>query len=233
MQTGPAHERRVRLLQILTCDDIGGTELMVTMLAQRLDQGRFAIEVVFLDSAGPIAARLRGAGITSYSLGGEGWPATIWRLSSLVRRRHYDVIHAYGFRGPFVVRFLAGILSPRARVISGIQGLHAAEVEDVDGLRARLILAADRATASLIDVYEVNSLGALDFLVRRGFPQRENTIYRTRSMPPCGQFGASDKAAYFPPSSTYRDLSGASGKRLGAGCRRAEKSDDVPVRTGG
>jgi glycosyltransferase involved in cell wall biosynthesis len=61
-------------------------------------------------------------------------------------------------------------------VISGIQGLHAAEVEDVDGFRARLILAADRATAGLIDVYEANSPGAIDLLVRRGF-RREKVRY--------------------------------------------------------
>ena len=154
----------MRVLQVLTCDGIGGTELMVVNLAGALDPERFAVHVALLAGPGPIVRRLQAAGVPATSLGGRGWLATSWRLMRLLRRARPDVVHAYGFKGPFLLRFLTRAAAPGARFVSGVQGLHPAEVEDVGGRKSRFVLALERLTSGLVDAYVANSRGALRLL---------------------------------------------------------------------
>ena len=164
---GSQPARRVRVLQILTCDGIGGTELMVVKLASALARDRFDVHVALLAPGGPITQRLRAAGVAVWPLGGRGWAITAWRLGQVLRRGRYDVVHAYGFKGPFLARFLVRALT-RARFVSGVQGLHPAEVEDMRSFKSRLVLTLERLTSRLVDVYDANSEGAAHLLDAHG-----------------------------------------------------------------
>ena len=51
------------MLQVLTCDGVGGTEFMVATLVERAEPAHVAMQVVTLDAPGPIAERLARAGV--------------------------------------------------------------------------------------------------------------------------------------------------------------------------
>lgn len=163
-------QRPVRVLQILTQDAVGGTELMVLDLAQRLDSVRVEAEVALLAPGGPITAALIEQGVRAHALG-SGLRA-VWRLAALLRRTHYDVVHAYGFKGPMLARVLVRVLTPGTHLVVGVQSVVPAEAE-ADSTKGRLTLWVDRLTARLVDTYEANSRGALAHLARVGVPREK------------------------------------------------------------
>lgn len=155
----------MRVLQVLTQDAVGGTELMVIELTRRLDAERVEAEVAILAGRGPIRAALTIQGVRTHSLG-QGLRG-IARFALLVRRGRFDVVHVYGFKGPMLARFLVRLLARSTRLLVGIQGVVPAEAE-AGSAKARFTLWADRATASLVDAYEANSRGALGHLEQLG-----------------------------------------------------------------
>lgn len=157
--------RPPRVLQVLTCDTVGGTELMVRRLVCDMDPARVHTEVAILAPPGPIAGALAADGVPVTSLG-PGRLLPFVRLARMLRRERFDIVHAYGFRGPLGVRFLAR----RSVVVVGVQDELPAEAEP-GSLKARVTLALDRATSRFVDVYEANSRGAVRTLERAGFPR--------------------------------------------------------------
>jgi len=162
----------VRVLQILTCDGLGGTEMMVATLVERLDRSAVVPTVVTLDAPGPISARLEQSGLSVRSLGSRGLPVAFARLGLILNRERFDVVNAYGFKSTAVVRGLVRVLSPGTRFVSGVRGLHVAELEDIDGLKSRALLALERAGSPLVHAYDANSRGALELLARTGVDRR-------------------------------------------------------------
>jgi glycosyltransferase involved in cell wall biosynthesis len=158
----------LHVLQLHPSGLIGGTELMVVRLAERLNADGVSTEVATLDRPGEIAAMLRARGIPVYSLGGRGFPAAAVSLARFLRSRDYDVINVYGFKASMLVRLLRRPLRLRASVVCGVQGLHVTEVENMDSIKSRFASACERHSAFLIDHYESNSLGAMEFLAGCG-----------------------------------------------------------------
>jgi glycosyltransferase involved in cell wall biosynthesis len=165
-------ETPVRVLQVLTCDALGGTELMVASLVERLEPSEVQATVASLDTEGPVSRRLRRAGFEFHSLGGRGTLATLAHLARLLRRGRFDVVNAYGLKASMAARFLAAVLAPSAAVVVGVRGLHVTDVENPHGLRGRAILAFERLTSRLVAVYDANSLGAVELLTRSGIDPR-------------------------------------------------------------
>jgi glycosyltransferase involved in cell wall biosynthesis len=163
----------VRVLHVLTCDAIGGTETMVSLLAAAHQGSEVVAEVATLAPPGPIAEQLRAAGVPVRSLGGAGRAATLRRLGALMRAGRYDVVCAYGVKGTAAVRVLVPLLSPRSRVVNGVRGLFVADAEDRRSARARLLLLAELLGSPLVDAYDANSRGALDLLAGSGIPRRK------------------------------------------------------------
>jgi glycosyltransferase involved in cell wall biosynthesis len=159
--------RPVRVLQVLTQDDIGGTELMVVALTDRLDARRVVCEVALFGKPGPVGAALGARNVTTHRLGSGA--ESIVRLAVLLRRGRFDIVHSYGFKGPMLTRLLTGPLARGARCLVGVQSVLPAEAE-VGSLKGWVTLVADRMTAPLVDRYEVNSRGAVTHLVRAGIP---------------------------------------------------------------
>jgi glycosyltransferase involved in cell wall biosynthesis len=162
----------VRVLQVLTCDSLGGTEHMVATLVERLDRGQVVPTVVTLDGPGPVARRLAEHGIPVRSLGADSLLRAFVRLAAILRRERYDVVNAYGFKSPFITRFLVRGLSPRSVFVSGVRGLHVSELERLDSLKSRFVLSLERLTSRLVDVYDANSLGAVELLADTGVDRR-------------------------------------------------------------
>jgi len=93
---------RIRLLYLIGSLDRGGTAVHLTELVRRLDPRRFAVEICCLGSAGPLADGVRQGGIPVHSLGvpivyRPGFAAGMFRLSRLVRRGRYEVVHGLLF----------------------------------------------------------------------------------------------------------------------------------------
>ena len=92
---------RRRVLQFLTCLDVGGTERHVATLARTLDPARFDVRVACLRAGGPLSEEVEAAGvpIDRYPISRLFGPAT-WRMqrrfAADLRRNRIDIVHAYG-----------------------------------------------------------------------------------------------------------------------------------------
>lgn len=141
---------------------------MVATLVERMDRSRVLAAVATLDRPGPVARRLASSGVPVRSLGGRGLVVAFVRLARLLRHQRFDVVNAYGFKSTAVVRVLMRVLARRAVFVSGVRGLHVSELEALDGLKSRLVLALERLGSPLVDVYDANSQGALALLEQHG-----------------------------------------------------------------
>lgn len=158
----------VRVLQVLTCDNFGGTELMVATLVERLDRSLVRPSVVTLERPGPIAERLGKSGVHVRSLGGSGLAIAFARLARILSRERFHVVNAYGFKSTAVTRVLVRALSPGSKFVNGVRGLHVAALEDIGGRKSRALLTFERGGSRLVDAYDVNSSGAVELLAGAG-----------------------------------------------------------------
>jgi glycosyltransferase involved in cell wall biosynthesis len=157
-----------RVLQILTCDGVGGTEAMLASIIERMDSARVRLELVTLSPPGPVAARAAAAGARVRTLGGAGFGVACIRLARLLAGERYDVINAYGARATAVVRLLGALVSPGSAVVSGVRGLHVTELDRIDGVKSRALLRLELLGSPLVDAYDANSLGAVELLAGAG-----------------------------------------------------------------
>jgi glycosyltransferase involved in cell wall biosynthesis len=154
------------------CDGIGGTESMVAGLVECLDTSVIVSDVATLSGYGPVAERLGGANIRVRSLGRDASPGVVYgRLARLVGLGRYDIVCAYGFKATVIARLAVRGVSRRTRFVCGVRGLHVTEVERLDEPKARVALALERLGASLVDIYDSNSPGALELLASAGVPR--------------------------------------------------------------
>jgi glycosyltransferase involved in cell wall biosynthesis len=149
---------------------MGGTELMVVRLSEALAERGVHSEVAILSPAGPIAALLTASGIAVHSLDASNTGGRLVQLARLMRRGRFDVVNAYGFKASIFVRCLRAALRIRSATVVGVQGLHVTEVEDMRSRKARFAAAVERALSPLVDMYDVNSKGAMRFLEEAGIP---------------------------------------------------------------
>jgi glycosyltransferase involved in cell wall biosynthesis len=156
------------VVHVLAHDALAGTELMVAALAERSDPAVIRTTVLFVDRPGPVAQRLRAAGVTVESLGARGSAVAQVRLARALRRADPDVLCGYGFRTGLSTRVLGRLLVRRCRTVTGIRGLYVTEIEELDSPRGRLVMAIERLTARLVDAYVANSPGALAVLADHG-----------------------------------------------------------------
>ena len=165
-------QRRIRVLQFLTVDDLAGTELMTYDLVRAMDKEHFDVHVAFLLNGGPLSERLERVGIPVHSLrGNEGIVRPIQDLMRLVRSRHFDLVHLYGFKTSLLGRIVFKLLSRSTQVIHGIRGQHVSQSVDTASFTTRLAVQVERFLSPLIDYYVSNSKGAVEFLTERGLPE--------------------------------------------------------------
>ena len=164
--------RRIRVLQFLTVDDLAGTELMTYDLVQAMDKDRFDVHVAFLLNRGSLSERLERAGIPVHCLrGNEGFVRPLRELIELVRSKHFDLVHLYGFKTSILGRAVFKALSRTTATVHGIRGQHVSQSVDTASLTTRAAIQVERLLSPLIDYYISNSKGAVEFLTERGLPE--------------------------------------------------------------
>ena len=164
----------IRVLQVLSQDLVGGTELLVTLVAPRLADAGIDSRVATLDAPGPVAKELAGKRIRVYTLGRDRVRAGV-RLARLLRREDFDVVEAYGFKASVIARIFwpRGV---RARLVHGVMGAHLTEVLDFEDRKGRFALRVERLLSSRVDAYDVISRDAIDLLAGSGI-ERERMHY--------------------------------------------------------
>jgi glycosyltransferase involved in cell wall biosynthesis len=167
----------VRVLHVLACDALAGTERMVMSVILRSDPGVVLHELATLQLPGPVVAGVTAESRWATSLGGRGGLLGIsWRLGRLLRARDYDVVSAYGLRASAVARVLVRLLRPRTVFVCGVRALHVTEVERLDSPKARIASLVERLLSPLVDIYDANSRAALDLLTDLGV-DRARLVY--------------------------------------------------------
>ncbi len=102
-----------RVLLLTTELRMGGAERVVCDLARRLDKARFDPAVAALDGRGPLADRLRAAGVPVYGLGAHR-PVQVFgaiqRLTGLLRTERPALVHTHLIHATVVGRLAAARL---------------------------------------------------------------------------------------------------------------------------
>jgi glycosyltransferase involved in cell wall biosynthesis len=93
------------------------------------------------------------------------------RLARLLAQRRYDLVNAYGFKASMIARVLVRVCRLRTVVVCGVQGLHVTDLEDLASRKSRVARHLERLLSPLVDVYDVNSPGALRLLADSGISE--------------------------------------------------------------
>lgn len=104
--------RKTRIVHIITGLNTGGAELSLCKLVEHMDTTRFGNAVISLLPEGPVASRLRSAGIPVYSIGMRRSPTGLFgffRLLSLLGELSPDVVQTWMYHANFLGG-LAGFL---------------------------------------------------------------------------------------------------------------------------
>jgi len=91
-------ERRLRVLWLIKGLDAGGAERLLVEHAIAGDRHRFDFEVAYLlPEKQHLVGELEQLGVPTHCLGvaTEADPRWLWRLSTLLRKRKFDVVHAH------------------------------------------------------------------------------------------------------------------------------------------
>jgi glycosyltransferase involved in cell wall biosynthesis len=137
---------------------VGGTELNAVRTAERLDRQRVSLEVVSMQSEGPLRARYDAAGIpvTGFPLRNLYGPAA-WRqglrLASWLRQRRPDVVHCHDIYSNIFVGFWARVAGIRNVIASRRWGAdssqaHLDRLNDFFSRRATRLLANSAAVGA-------------------------------------------------------------------------------------
>lgn len=116
----------MKLLHVITALNVGGAETMLAKLLEQSSRSRGTVreEVLSLMKPGPMAARIRSAGVPIHSLDlGEGQlsPAAMFRLIGLARELRPEAIMGWMHHGHLAATIAARSISPRPRLIWNVR----------------------------------------------------------------------------------------------------------------
>jgi len=162
----PEKAEKVRILQLISDLDIGGTEIVLKSLVERLDKDRFDVIVCSIKPIGQIGRDLQSEGFKVVSLGIESkmmFPFALLRLASLVRNERISIIQSYLFPDNVLSRFVR--LFVPVKVINGKR--------DTDAYKSAVRVFIDNITSGLAQVTVSNSKAGMDELTKRGVDKRK------------------------------------------------------------
>ncbi|HUF48545.1 MAG TPA: glycosyltransferase [Vicinamibacterales bacterium] len=119
---------KIRIAHLITDLDVGGAEVMLARLLERMDRDRFDSEVISLIEPGAVAPRMAAAAVPVTSLGmrpGVPAPRGVVRLTRLLRRKRPDILQTWLYHAD-VLGTLAGAM---ARVPSVVWNIRAGDVD--------------------------------------------------------------------------------------------------------
>jgi glycosyltransferase involved in cell wall biosynthesis len=162
----------MKVLQVITGLDGGGAELQLAML---LRYTRHEAEVVTLYNPGPVADRIRAAGVTVRDLGmrrNTELPALL-TLRKIIRDGRYDVVHTHLYRAQIYARPAARLAgTPVVLTTEHSIGETHIERRKMTGSVRALYLTSERSSDATIAVSEI----VRERLVRWGVPAKKITV---------------------------------------------------------
>ena len=167
-----ADRHAVRVCHLITTLDVGGAELMLARLVEGMDRDRFASSVISLVEPGPVAARIRDAGVRVRTLGlrrGRPSAAAVVRLAAMLRALRPDVLQTWLYHAD-LLGLIAGRLAGVRRVVWNVRSSDMR----MDRYRtlSRLTLEACRLASPWPDGIVVNSQAGYDTHRRLGYRAR-------------------------------------------------------------
>ncbi len=120
--------RPLRVVHVITGLSVGGAETLLVRLLARRNPENVQAKVISLTGEGPLADVLRGLNVPVECLGLKGFfsfPATLLRLTSILRRERPDVIQTWLYHGDF----LGGLSGWMAGGVPVIWGIHSSTLE--------------------------------------------------------------------------------------------------------
>ena len=162
----------LRVCHLITTLDVGGAELMLARLVERMDPARFRCEVISLVEPGPVGVRLRDAGVAVTSLGlrrGRPSAGAVRRLVRELRKHRPDVLQTWLYHAD-LLGLVAGRLAGVPHILWNVRSSDMAMRRY--GLLSRLTLHACRFAARYPDGIVVNSRAGYDHHRRLGYRAR-------------------------------------------------------------
>jgi glycosyltransferase involved in cell wall biosynthesis len=168
-----ASDPRINLLEFLSVAGVGGTEIQVMNLIERLDRSRFALRFACFKRHGKFLAPVeaRGIPITEYPikrLYSIRALKELRRLSGEIRRHDVDIVHSYNFYGN-VFAVPAARLA-RAPVV-------VASIRNMGEMRAPL-QRVQRHVCRLADCVLTNADAIRRWLISEGYDEAKITVIR-------------------------------------------------------
>ncbi|MBA7597473.1 D-inositol-3-phosphate glycosyltransferase [subsurface metagenome] len=96
-------QNKVKILQLITSLNIGGTEHYLLSLVQRLNKRKYEVRVGYLKERGPLAEAIEREGISLYPL------SCPWRLFLFLRKERIQLLHTYLYRANIMGRIIGRI----------------------------------------------------------------------------------------------------------------------------
>ena len=167
----------IRVVHLITGLNTGGAEMMLAKLVAGLDRAEFASHVVTLLGEGPLAERVRAAGVPVDSLGlarGAMDPRALWRLARLLRRVRPQVVQTWLYHAD-LLGIVAARLAGTGRVVWNLR------CSNMDfshsGRLTRYTVAACARLSPLPEAVVTNSRVAVDVHRALGYcPRRVEVI---------------------------------------------------------
>jgi L-malate glycosyltransferase len=180
---------RIRLLNMLTSFQIGGTERQVVNLALGFDPSRFDLHLACLRNRGELLEEIALLPVPRpvFDIGRLYGPKTLWqaiRLALYIRRNRIQIVHTYGFY-PNVFAIPAARLFGAPIVVASIRD------------RGDILTPAQRRIQQWVcrfaDCVLVNAEAIRDTLIEQGYRPDNIVVIRNGIM--LSRFGKTDKGA--------------------------------------
>lgn len=155
-------QNKVKILQLITSLNIGGTEHYLLSLVQRLDKKKYEVKVGYLKEKGHIAQEIEKEGISVYHL---PFP---WRLFLFLKKEKIQLLHTHLYRANIIGRIIGRIA--RIPIIISSQ-------QSTDDWRRWYHSVADRWTARFADKIIANSEAVKKRLIHREkIPEKKTAV---------------------------------------------------------
>lgn len=112
------------ILHVITSLNLGGAETMMCQLLEHTDRSRFTPVVVSLRPSGPLAARIKKAGVELHCLDMGSYlsfASGLARLKSIMRAVQPALVQTWMYHADFLGTLAARSLSPRPPVVWNVQ----------------------------------------------------------------------------------------------------------------
>lgn len=142
----------IKVLHVINGLELGGAEMVLLRLVERMDRSRFANEVISLTAGGQLEDRLVEAGADVLSLkGGPSSPRVFFRVMQAARDRRPQVMQTWMYHADLV----GGLAGRLARNFPIVWGIHAGPLPPKGQRRmmkigTRLLAALSHSIPSLI-----------------------------------------------------------------------------------